>query len=353
MTSLDLPVLHIVKRYGPVGGMERYVWELTHALANIGVEVHVLCQEYCEPVENDMIQVHQLNHPNIEKPRWLSMLLFSRHVSNWVNTTQPNAYIIHSHERCAVHHITTFHSGLFNQTNKKKYWKLFSIRTQTWKYLEKREVCGAQVQFVLPNSDLIFDQLKEAYPCLGNRLHSPTFPATHISNTSNNTLKDSNIILFVGKEWKRKGLEKAIEIVQHLSTTKPDIEFWVLGPDPQEINGLFNKVAFQYKLLGWQNAEPFFSKARLLLHPASNEAYGMVIAEATASGIPVVISDLCGIASRITPTSGKVLSLNDNVTSWAIACANEIDRITKVEDISVSWEASAQLHISIYKKTIM
>ena len=39
-----MKILHVVRRYGPVGGMERYVWELTHELRKLGHEVEVLCE---------------------------------------------------------------------------------------------------------------------------------------------------------------------------------------------------------------------------------------------------------------------------------------------------------------------
>lgn len=38
-----LELLHVVRRYGPVGGMERYVWELTIELQRLGHEVTVVC----------------------------------------------------------------------------------------------------------------------------------------------------------------------------------------------------------------------------------------------------------------------------------------------------------------------
>lgn len=39
-----MQLIHIVRRYGPVGGMERYVWELTLNLRALGHEVLVLCE---------------------------------------------------------------------------------------------------------------------------------------------------------------------------------------------------------------------------------------------------------------------------------------------------------------------
>ena len=39
-----MQIIHIVRRYGPVGGMERYVWETTRELTKLGHQVQVLCE---------------------------------------------------------------------------------------------------------------------------------------------------------------------------------------------------------------------------------------------------------------------------------------------------------------------
>lgn len=39
-----LQLLHVVRRYGPVGGMERYVWELTLQLQQLGQDITVICE---------------------------------------------------------------------------------------------------------------------------------------------------------------------------------------------------------------------------------------------------------------------------------------------------------------------
>ena len=51
--------IHIVRRYGPVGGMERYVWELTHALAKQGQKVKIICERAYDTCD-DKIDVIEL-----------------------------------------------------------------------------------------------------------------------------------------------------------------------------------------------------------------------------------------------------------------------------------------------------
>lgn len=99
--------IHIVRQYGRSGGMERYVWELTHALARQDQQVMVVCEKLHEPVGAN-IEVIELGQVK-PKPRWLSMLRFSARVSNFFKGFDSAGWVIHSHERTAVHQVTTFH----------------------------------------------------------------------------------------------------------------------------------------------------------------------------------------------------------------------------------------------------
>ncbi len=70
-------------------------------------------------------------------------------------------------------------------------------------------------------------------------------------------------------------------MLKKLRQNDASIEFWVIGPDKEEIKYLFKSWNSGFRLLGWQDASKFMSLASLLLHPATSEPYGMAIAEAT------------------------------------------------------------------------
>ncbi|HIA44694.1 MAG TPA: glycosyltransferase [Methylococcaceae bacterium] len=345
-----LKILHVVRRYGPVGGMERYVWELTHALADLDIEIHIICEETFRVTAHNNIHIHTLGALP-PRPRWLSMLRFSHRVTKWVKDNANKNFIIHSHERTNVHHITTFHSAVFANIRQKPWWKRISIRIAIWLYLEKRELSGKQVQIILPNSDAIKEELSNAYPKTQKALHNPAYPGSHSTpqNTKkHNTSSDTKIIIFIGQEWQRKGLKKATLIIKELRKTIPKLELWVFGPSPQDIEHLFQDCMSGYKLFGWTDAMPFLAKAHLLLHPATSEPYGMAIAEASASGVPVVISDQCGISSQVTHQSGRVININAVIGDWVNACLTELNRTTPTITINHSWLELAEQHLKIY-----
>ncbi len=344
-----LTVVQIVRKFGFYGGMERYVWELSHALADLGVKVHILCEQSEQNISHGNIKIHYLKKI-IPKPRWLAMLRFSSNVSSWIENNVDSNWIIHSHERTAVHHVSTFHGPPFAHVYNKPWWKRVSIRVTVWLYLERRELCASQVKAILPNSDLILNDLKKMYPCVREILLPPAYPGIEKSSHVARNKSDKKVILFIGKEWKRKGLEKAERIVKKLRQSDPSIEFWVIGPDKEEIKYLFKSWNSGFRLLGWQDASKFMSLASLLLHPATSEPYGMAIAEATNYGIPVVVSNQCGIASQVSSRSGSVIDIEANTDEWVDSCLEELNRKVPVLGIGKSWQELAQQYIEIYRQ---
>jgi len=346
-----LNVIQVVRRFGTSGGMERYVWELSHALANLDVQVHILCEQSDQNTNHKNIRVHYLKRV-LPKPRWLAMLRFSSNVSTWIKNNAGNDWVIHSHERTAVHHVSTFHGPPFAHIYNKPWYKRASIRVAMWLYLERRELCASQVKAVLPNSDLILNDLNKMYPCVREVLLSPAYPGVNKPIEAVKAKSDKKIVLFIGKEWKRKGLEKAEKIVRKLRKNDSSIELWVVGPEKKEIKHLFKDWNSGLHLLGWQDSSKFMPLASILLHPAVSEPYGMAIAEATNYEVPVVISDQCGIASQVSGGSGSVVDIKANIDEWIDSCLKELNRKDLVLGIGKSWQELAQQHVKIYKQLL-
>jgi UDP-glucose:(heptosyl)LPS alpha-1,3-glucosyltransferase len=341
-----LNIVHVVKRYGPVGGMERYVWELTHELQQLGHQVTVLC-ERCHAAFPADISVVELGE-TAKRPRWLSQVRFSGRVSNWVHEHPSVNRVIHSHERLGVHDVTTFHGPPFATIYEKGWWRFISLRVWVRLYLERRELTIAQV--IVPNSTFISRQLGHYYPEMKAKLSAPIAPGIlPIRQREPRSVPvDDGIVCFVGWEWQRKGLPKAIEIVSELRRKRPNLTLWVVGPNPSELEHLFVGWNGGYRLLGWRDDNDYFSEVDVLLHPAIAEPYGMVISEAMAAQVPVVISDVCGAAEHVTAEAGAVVSLDAENELWATAVEKQLARSQPVPRFDRSWFKVAQEYEMIY-----
>jgi UDP-glucose:(heptosyl)LPS alpha-1,3-glucosyltransferase len=126
------------------------------------------------------------------------------------------------------------------------------------------------------------------------------------------------------------------------------LEFWVVGPNPSDLESLFVDWNGGYRLLGWRENNDYFSGVDVLLHPAKAEPYGMVIAEAMAARVPVVISDVCGAAEHVTANAGSVLSLDASIDSWARSVEKQLNRREVVPQFDRSWLKVAQEYEMIY-----
>ncbi len=345
MTPLNIVL--IVRRYGPVGGMERYVWEMSREMAALTHRVTILCEQLLAESVPDHIRVIELGIV-APKPRWLAHLRFSARISAWLAAHPEEKRIIHSHERTAEHQFTTFHGPPFAAIKNKPWWQRISPRIYANLWLERRELCGPQVKAIIPNSPLIADALRLYYPSISSRITSPITPgvAEIPPRPERHVSPHGGVIGFVGKEWKRKGLDIAVQIVAEVRKQRHDLIFMVAGPDPDEIAHLFQTWDGGFQLLGETDSTPLYAQFDLLLHPARQEPYGMVIAEARAAGVPVVISDACGIAPEL--DQDVILNNNANISDWVSTVENHIG--CHINIIKRDWETVAEEQLACYLK---
>ncbi|MFM1556877.1 MAG: glycosyltransferase [Limisphaerales bacterium] len=155
-------VVQIVRRFGPVGGMETYAWQLTRTLATNGRPVHVVCEtEESEALPNVTVEALGGTNPF---PRWRHHLRFSQRVSKyWQQHFQPGD-IWHSHEFVTCAEVGTFHSTVHGAGES---WAWHKRLDPTWhlnRWLEKRVMNSSRLKQMVAVSNLVREQLLGAHP---------------------------------------------------------------------------------------------------------------------------------------------------------------------------------------------
>jgi UDP-glucose:(heptosyl)LPS alpha-1,3-glucosyltransferase len=316
-------IIQVVRNWGPVGGMESYVWHLSHALALLNYRITVVCEKSHEATTVSNIEVIEtgLLPP---KPRWILYWRFAKKVEAVVQSIRHQSEcIVHSHERTISHDLTTFHSMPFAGVKDKSIWRRLSIRVWAYLRMEAREL-GAPPNpavCIVPVSAIIADAIIRHYPSVVSQITAPISPGVMAMSTRPQRIvpEDGGTIGFIGKEWGRKGFALFLEIAKQLQSQRPNLRVLVLGPDEAEVANLCRDYPGEIEFLGWQPSAQFFQELDLLIHPASSEAYGMVIAEAMACQVPVLVSDACGAAVDVSANHGHVLSVSQPVTQWVYA----------------------------------
>jgi len=334
--------------------MERYVWELTHQLAASGHGVQVLCESQLEPDDTvhteGSVRVVELGYPPKALPRWIRMLNFSRRIQRHIRTMDTSGWVIHSHERTGVHAVTTFHgSSIF--VRKKSLLDWASPRLNVWEWLEKREIERTGVRRVVPVSGQIQRELQTLFPGSKQKIVAPIYPGTDSSFQQLSRTKKEKTIGFMGVEWHRKGLDILARCVEKLRQDDNDINLLVAGCSPADVQHLFKGWTGGYKLVGWIAPDLFFPNIDVLALPARKEPFGMVVAEANAAGIPVVVSTQSGIAPLIQQQQGKVVDIS-NEDAVAAACMTLLQRKQPIEKLTLGWDMAVAAYSVIYGEVL-
>ena len=345
-------IVQIVKRFGPVGGMESYVWKLTHGLSERGLSVSVVCEQVIGKISAD-IEIIQVEKSR-EKPRWKSMLLFRARVDSTLKDRfQGQKIIVHSHERSLSHHVTTFHGAPINANGNLNWIQKLSPRIRGWMHMERHELLSADVQCVVPVSSKVQNALTDEYPDLKSKQLQVGWPGVepvYDCGAQDGCDRVSPRLVFVGKEWKRKGLCRAIDIFESLRVSDPNASMDVFGVDPSDVpKKLRKKTGVRFK--GWTSEIPWVNYD-VLIHPAENEPFGMVIAEARSHGVAVLMSDRVG-AADLTFSNIRIVPFDAPSSEWESALQELVASPDRSSEVKWTWNDLVDLHYqTIYPQLV-
>jgi glycosyltransferase involved in cell wall biosynthesis len=127
------------------------------------------------------------------------------------------------------------------------------------------------------------------------------------------------LVLFVGGNMQRKGLEALIQAAAKIVKTRPDTKFCVVGADPNlpKMKALCSRlqVSGYFEFTGWmpnEELQKLYRRANVFVMPSLAEAFGVVFLEAMACGIPVIGARVGGIPELIKHGENGLLVKPDN-----------------------------------------
>lgn len=128
--------------------------------------------------------------------------------------------------------------------------------------------------------------------------------AKHIYREKNQISQSAHFLLQVGSDFKRKGVDRTIKAMAALpDSVKKNTVLMVVGQDKPtkyqqlaEQLGIGEQVSF---FSGRDDVAELMAAADILMHPAYQEAAGIVLLEAITAGLPVIVTQVCGYAPFI------------------------------------------------------
>lgn len=168
------------------------------------------------------------------------------------------------------------------------------------------------------------------------------------------------VLMFAGGDWERKGLPYVIGALSLLP--RPDVKLLIAGSGDEKFYGQLAELKRVRERIIFvphsSNLWEYYAASDVFVFPTIYEPFGLVIAEAMASGLPVIISEVAGAADLIIDgVNGLLLGEPSDVSNLAakieLLLSNAELRKTMGERAREtaeknSWDRVAQKTIDVY-----
>jgi glycosyltransferase involved in cell wall biosynthesis len=173
------------------------------------------------------------------------------------------------------------------------------------------------------------------------------------------------LVLSVGRVARGKGLDLLVHSVSSL----PGVHAAVVGPDDghgmtAELTGLSKRLGLADRVhllgpVGHDELADLYVDADVVVLASAHESFGMAAAEAAALGVPVVVSDRCGVADLLRDGGGEVIGYDSEELRAALervladsSFRNSLGERGRTVAAEWSWEHVVELQERLYEKAL-
>ncbi len=290
------------------GGAERYAANLCRALCNMGHEVWVIAEIFDPAIHLDIKHI----------PVKVNRLTSSLRNKSFNNNAQKAAQKLNADATLALSR--SFPSDAFRVSDPlhcfwmkirypgqfHRFIQSLNPRHRTILKLERAILDPTNTRMIITNSELSKRIIAEYYPYPQKRIHVIYNGVDLEQFTACTELRQSKDIelLFVGQDFKRKGLAPVIEALAILIKEGYPCHLRVIGSDapaPYKQQaaqlGIADKITFEGPTREIQNA---YRAADLFVFPSLYDPFANVVLESLACGLPALTTTTNGSSEIIT-----------------------------------------------------
>lgn len=371
-----------------VGGIARHCYGLAKALARLGHEVHVITLDLPgipDYEEIDGVKVYrtavEVGHPNfftwafifnhfMEKrvgdlSREVDFDVF--HIHDWLSAPSGIAskHFLKKPLVVTMHSTENGRSGLYNPDaftiDGMEWWATYEAsKVIVTSNSMKGEICG---HFRVPEEKVVI---------IPNGIDVKKFQVQvdrWAVRSRYGVNPNEKLVLCVGRLVPQKGIEYLLQAVPMISQRYHDTKFIIVGEGwlRSHLEHVANSTGYKWKIMftGFipdSELVALLLSADVLVVPSIYEPFGIVALEGMAAGVPVVASQVGGLAEVIEhdktgvfvyPRSPESIAwgvahvlFNPEHTRWMVQNAKEMVRKT------YSWEAIAKKTVEVYKEVV-
>jgi glycosyltransferase involved in cell wall biosynthesis len=155
-------------------------------------------------------------------------------------------------------------------------------------------------------------------------------------------LRNAVKLLFLGKEWDRKGGDIVLKVAKALHAAGQRVELHLVGCTPPK-TAVIPDYVYCHGYVSKQNAEGvekitrLLSESHFLFVPSRAEAFGIVFCEANAFGLPCLTSYVGGIGTIVRDNvNGMTFSLNAKAETYCSYIMDLMQDYGQYESLALS-----------------
>jgi len=339
-----------VRFYPYIGGVENYVYYLSKELVNRDHNVTVICaNEPCEPEEDDIdgIHVRRLSYvgkvagTNITQKLPYAMLTADADI---IHTHLPTPWSADWTATMAkirkIPYIVTYHNDITGHGIADCIAKMYNSTLLRYTLGNARKIIITQPNYIQTSPFLKkYNEKVVVIPCgVDTDLFRPT-----------EGIKSTNTIFFLSvldEFHKYKGLDYLLQAINKVKNRIPDVKLIIGGQgilleyyrDIAITLGLEHNVEFHGFIRPDKIVEYYCSSNVFVLPSVSStqEGFGMVLLEALACGVPVISTEIVGIAQDIVDSNSGIVVTPRNVDQLSSAIIQLLENADLAKRMGVS-----------------
>lgn len=301
-------------KYFPFGGMQRDFFNIAQACVKRGhhVRVYVLSWQGEEPDNLEIILVPTsglTNHTRHQRySEWVQRHLRQHPVDRVVGFNKmPGLDFYYAADVCYAEQVEQKKGFFYRLTPRYRHFAAFEKAVfrpdghTRMLMLTQRQIADFKKHYATQNERFI---ILPPGIALDRKYDRQASDVRQAFRRAQGIDENAVVLLQVGSDFKRKGVERSIRAVASLpEPLRQRVVFLVVGQDkPARYQALATQLGIQNQVrffAGRSDIPDFMAAADLLMHPAYQEAAGIVLLEAITAGLPVMVTDVCGYAFYI------------------------------------------------------
>ena len=311
-------------KYFPFGGLQRDFMRIAQTVAARGHHVRVYTQSWEgeRPDNFEVIEVpvtSRTNHGrNAQYHAWVESHLQAHPVDRIVGFNKmPGLDVYYAADVCYAEKVAREKGFFYRLTSRYRHYAAFERATfEQGKTTQLLMLTDKQIADFQRHYQTEAERFRILPPGIyPDRKYSQQIPnARAIYRQKNGIGAQQHLLLQVGSDFTRKGVDRSVRALAALpESVRRNTLLYVVGQDkPKKFAALAEKLGVKGNVrffAGRDDVAELMAAADLLLHPAYQEAAGIVLLEAIAAGLPVLTTAVCGYAHYVADANcGDVLA---------------------------------------------